>query len=97
MFSFVRGNEKGLVVKTRTSCPTLRYDPPKIVVSDWKLPPMSEDKGQRCVLLRVLQKKIAKIGLPAYWKLRRSLVFWSIFLGFLVYEGRQRKGSWNSW
>ena len=42
MFSLVGASENGLIVKSRASWPTLRYDPPKIVVSDWKLPPISK-------------------------------------------------------
>jgi hypothetical protein len=32
------------MVKSRASWPTFKYDPPKIVVSDWKLPPISKMK-----------------------------------------------------
>jgi hypothetical protein len=53
------GSENGLMVKSRASWPTFRYEPPKIVVSDWKLPPMSK-MNVSGVLLRVLQQELQK-------------------------------------
>jgi hypothetical protein len=41
-FSLAGSSEKGLMVKSRDCWPTFRYDPPKMVVRDSKLPPMSK-------------------------------------------------------
>src|SRR6266853_1099938 len=63
-FSLVCGSEKGLMVKSRASWPTLRYEPPKMVVSDWKLPPISKMKVRGAYFCAFWSKKLQKYDLP---------------------------------
>ena len=53
------------MVKSRASWPTFRYEPPKIVVSDWKLPPISKMKVSGAYFCAFCRRKLHRIGLPA--------------------------------
>jgi hypothetical protein len=63
-FSFVCGSENGLMVKSPASWPTFRYDPPKIVVSDWKLPPISKMKVSGRYFCAFCSRKLQKYDFP---------------------------------
>ena len=52
------------MVKSRASWPTFRYEPPKIVVSDWKLPPMSKMKVSGAYFCAFCRMKLQKYDLP---------------------------------
>ena len=52
------------MVKSRASWPTFRYDPPKTVVSDWKLPPMSKMKVSGAYFCAFCSRKLQRYDLP---------------------------------
>src|SRR5580658_5706878 len=64
MFSLVGERENGLIVKSRESWPTFRYDPPKMDVSDWKLPPMSKMNVSGAYFWAFCSRKLQKYDLP---------------------------------
>ena len=63
-FSFVCGSENGLIVKSRDSWPAFRYEPPKIVVSDSKLPPISKMKVSGAYFCAFCSRKLQKYDFP---------------------------------
>src|ERR1039458_8585339 len=63
-FSLVCGSENGLMVKSRASWPAFRYEPPKMVVSDWKLPPISKMKVSGAYFCAFCSRKLQKYDLP---------------------------------
>jgi hypothetical protein len=53
------------MVKSRASWPTFRYEPPKIVVREWKLPPISKMKVSGAYFCAFCNKKLQKVGFSA--------------------------------
>src|SRR5260370_31536779 len=70
--SLVCDRENGLMVKSRASCPTLRSAPLNIVVSDWKLPPISKMKVSGLYFCAVCSRKTQgyDLALPVIPRIR---------------------------
>src|ERR1700721_2580098 len=63
-FSLLGVGENGLMVKSRVSCPTFKYEPPKIEVSDWKLLPMSKMNVNGAYFWAFCRMKLQRYDLP---------------------------------
>src|SRR5579863_8648987 len=63
-FSLLGSSENGLMVKSRASWPTFKYEPPKIEVNDWKLLPMSKMNVRGAYFCAFCRMKLQRYDFP---------------------------------